>query len=127
MIRFAKLSALDMLYPRGHVQISRDVEKLAPFRARADGVNMDMMPQNLMFGVAWSPLQLMLVLLVVVLLFGKGKVSDLMGDVAKGIKAFKKGMSDDDTPTPSQPAAKPIDHEAARTETHTTTETGTKV
>ena len=37
-----------------------------------------------------------LVILVVVLLFGRGKVSDLMGDVAKGIKSFKKGMSEDD-------------------------------
>lgn len=33
---------------------------------------------------------------VVVLLFGKGKISDVMGDVAKGIKSFKKGMSEDD-------------------------------
>ena len=32
-----------------------------------------------------------------VLLFGRGKISDLMGDVAKGIKSFKKGMSDDVT------------------------------
>jgi len=38
-----------------------------------------------------------LVILVVMLLFGRGKVSDLMGDVAKGIKSFKKGMADDDT------------------------------
>lgn len=37
-----------------------------------------------------------LVILVVVLLFGRGKVSDLMGDVAKGIKSFKKGMADDE-------------------------------
>ena len=37
-----------------------------------------------------------LVILVVVLLFGRGKISDLMGDVAKGIKSFKKGMSDED-------------------------------
>ena len=36
--------------------------------------------------------------LIVVLLFGRGKISDMMGDVAKGIKAFKKGMSEDDTP-----------------------------
>ena len=36
------------------------------------------------------------VIAVVVLLFGRGKISDLMGDVAQGIKAFKKGMSDDD-------------------------------
>ncbi len=35
---------------------------------------------------------------VALLLFGgKGKISDIMGDVAKGIKSFKKGMSEDDT------------------------------
>ncbi len=38
----------------------------------------------------------MVVLLVVMLLFGGGKVSSLMGDFAKGIKAFKKNMSEDD-------------------------------
>ena len=86
---------------------------------------METMPLNLMFGVAWSPLQLMLVLLVVVLLFGKGKVSDLMGDVAKGIKAFKKGMSEDETPQPPAPP-KPLEHEAARTESRATTEAGPK-
>ena len=35
--------------------------------------------------------------LIVMLLFGRGKISELMGDAAKGIKAFKKGMADDDT------------------------------
>jgi sec-independent protein translocase protein TatA len=40
-----------------------------------------------------------LVILVVVLLFGRGKISDLMGDVAKGIKSFKKGMADDEPET----------------------------
>ena len=39
-----------------------------------------------------------IVILVVVLLFGRGKVSELMGDFAKGIKSFKKGMADDDQP-----------------------------
>ena len=38
----------------------------------------------------------LVVLLVVMLLFGSGKVSGLMGDFAKGIKAFKKNMADDD-------------------------------
>ena len=33
---------------------------------------------------------------VVLLLFGRGKISDLMGDVAQGIKAFKKGIADDE-------------------------------
>ena len=36
------------------------------------------------------------VIAVVLLLFGRGKISELMGDVAQGIKAFKKGMSDDE-------------------------------
>jgi sec-independent protein translocase protein TatA len=38
-----------------------------------------------------------IVILIVVLLFGRGKISDLMGDVAKGIKSFKRGLSEDDT------------------------------
>ena len=40
----------------------------------------------------------LIVLIVVLLLFGGGKVSGLMGEFAKGIKAFKKGMADDDRP-----------------------------
>lgn len=44
-----------------------------------------------------------ILLLIVVLLFGRGKISEVMTDVAKGIKSFKKGMADDDkedaTPT----------------------------
>jgi len=53
-----------------------------------------------------------LVILVVVLLFGRGKVSDLMGDVAKGIKSFKKGMADDEPATASG-EAKSIEQQAA--------------
>ena len=34
--------------------------------------------------------------MVILLLFGKGRFSDMMGDVAKGLKSFKKGMSEDD-------------------------------
>ena len=41
--------------------------------------------------------QIAIVVVLVVLLFGRGKISSLMGDVAKGIKSFKKGMSDDVT------------------------------
>ncbi len=37
-----------------------------------------------------------IVLVVVLLLFGRGKIPELMGDMAKGIKSFKKGMSDDE-------------------------------
>ena len=41
--------------------------------------------------------QIAIVVILVVLLFGRGKISSLMGDVAKGIKSFKKGMSDDNS------------------------------
>jgi len=47
-----------------------------------------------MFGL--SPAHLLILLLVVVLLFGGGRISGLMGDVAKGIKSFKKGLADDE-------------------------------
>ena len=46
-----------------------------------------------------------IVLLVIMLLFGGGRISGLMGDVAKGIKNFKKGMTDDDDDVaPAKPA-----------------------
>ena len=41
--------------------------------------------------------QIAIVVILVVLLFGRGKISSLMGDVAKGIKSFKKGMASDPT------------------------------
>ena len=44
--------------------------------------------------------QIAIVVVLVVLLFGRGKISSLMGDVAKGIKSFKKGMKD---PVQDQP------------------------
>ena len=55
------------------------------------------------------------VIAVVLLLFGRGKISDLMGDVAQGIKAFKKGMKDDDTALDNKPPdpVKSIDHNSA--------------
>ena len=54
------------------------------------------------------------VIVVVLLLFGRGKISDLMGDVAQGIKAFKKGMSEEEKTADSTPEpTKTIDHQAA--------------
>jgi len=50
-----------------------------------------------------------IVLLVVVLLFGRGKISEVMGDVAKGIKSFKKGMADDPAPETKAEDPKVID------------------
>jgi sec-independent protein translocase protein TatA len=53
------------------------------------------------------------VIAVVLLLFGRGKISDLMGDVAQGIKAFKKGMQDDDQAAEKPEPMKSIDHNPA--------------
>jgi len=52
--------------------------------------------------------QIAIVVVLVVLLFGRGKISSLMGDVAKGIKSFKKGLSDD---TPNENVDKSDDQE----------------
>ena len=43
-----------------------------------------------------GPLQLIIILVIVLLLFGRNKIPQLMGDVAKGIKSFKRGMKEDD-------------------------------
>ena len=56
----------------------------------------------------------LLVILVVVLLFGRGKISDLMGDVAKGIKSFKKGMAEDE-PQSAQDDPKSLEQPADAT------------
>ena len=40
--------------------------------------------------------QLVIVLIIVLLLFGRGKIPQLMGDMAKGIKSFKRGMDDEE-------------------------------
>lgn len=45
---------------------------------------------------SFSLMHWVIVVLVIVLLFGGGRISSLMGDVAKGIKSFKKGLADDD-------------------------------
>ena len=60
-------------------------------------------------GPSWW--QILIVLVLFVLLFGRGKISDLMGDVAKGIKSFKAGIADDGE-TPAEP--KTIDHEGEK-------------
>ncbi|OCW58865.1 twin-arginine translocase TatA/TatE family subunit [Hoeflea olei] len=55
-----------------------------------------------------------IVLVVVLLLFGRGKIPELMGDVAKGIKSFKKGMGEDE-PTPE---TKTVENKAENAKDH---------
>ena len=48
-----------------------------------------------MGNIGWTGI--IIIAILIVILFGKGKISSIMGDLAKGIKSFKKGMSDDNT------------------------------
>ena len=64
----------------------------------------------------WVPLSIwhwIIVIAVVLLLFGRGKISELMGDVAQGIKAFKKGMSEDEVAKtePAKPDPMKVDRQ----------------
>ena len=54
----------------------------------------------------------LIVLVIVLLLFGAGKIPKLMGDMAKGVKAFKKGLNDDEDEASAQKAQQ-IDSQAA--------------
>jgi sec-independent protein translocase protein TatA len=55
-----------------------------------------------------------ILLLIVVLLFGRGKISEIMSDVAKGIKSFKKGMAEDETAAKSEADRKVLEQNAAK-------------
>jgi sec-independent protein translocase protein TatA len=59
------------------------------------------------------------VLVIALLLFGRGKISELMGDAAKGIKAFKKGMAEDEVEAKADPKSDPktIDHHPSQAAT----------
>ncbi|MET0380669.1 MAG: twin-arginine translocase TatA/TatE family subunit [Methyloceanibacter sp.] len=61
-------------------------------------------------GLSWS--HILIVLVLFVLLFGRGKISELMGDVAQGIKSFKKGMSDEEEAPAKE--TKVIEHEGSK-------------
>jgi sec-independent protein translocase protein TatA len=61
-----------------------------------------------------STWNILLIIALVVLLFGRGKISDMMGDVAKGIRSFKKGLAEEDEVVKSEP--KTIDASVSREE-----------
>ncbi|HEV7254531.1 MAG TPA: twin-arginine translocase TatA/TatE family subunit [Mesorhizobium sp.] len=58
----------------------------------------------------------LIVLVVVLLLFGRGKIPELMGDMAKGIKSFKRGMADDEATVKSE--TRTVEHHADGTVVH---------
>jgi sec-independent protein translocase protein TatA len=61
-------------------------------------------------GLSWS--HILIVLVLFVLLFGRGKISELMGDVAHGIKSFKKGMNEDEEASAAE--TKVIEHQGTK-------------
>lgn len=56
-----------------------------------------------------GPVQLLIIAVIVLVLFGRGRISEMMGDFGKGVKSFRKGISEDDTP-----AAPPARIDAAK-------------
>jgi len=67
---------------------------------------------------------LLLAVIVMVLFGGRGKISDFMGDFAKGIKSFKKGLSEEEAPPPPPPPPRTIDvdrHDETKTPNKDTT------
>ncbi len=53
-------------------------------------------------GIGWP--QLLLIAIVILVLFGRGRISEMMGDFGKGISSFKKGMSEEANDTPASKA-----------------------
>lgn len=63
--------------------------------------------------------------LVIILLFGRGRISEMMGDLAKGIKSFKKGLAEDDvTPAPGAPPPAQVSHTPPQQTAQTATGAG---
>jgi sec-independent protein translocase protein TatA len=60
--------------------------------------------------------QVVLILMIVLILFGAGKLPKVMGDVAKGVKSFKAGMKDDDEDDKRVLTSDPAEQQAAVTE-----------
>jgi sec-independent protein translocase protein TatA len=73
-----------------------------PARATADSAH-----KEIFMAPSW--LQILIVVVLLVLLFGRGKISELMGDVAKGIKSFKKGLNEEEET--ARDDSKTIDHQ----------------
>jgi len=59
-----------------------------------------------------GPWQLIIIALVILVLFGRGRISEMMGDFGKGIKSFKEGMNEEDKTPKSSPRIEGPSHEA---------------
>ncbi len=59
----------------------------------------------------FSLIHWLIVGIIILLLFGRGRFSDMMGDVAKGLKSFKKGLADEDEAPKAQPRIDALPHQ----------------
>lgn len=62
--------------------------------------------------MSFGPWQIAIIVLLLVLLFGRGRISEMMGDVAKGIRSFKDGLADDGSKPADANKQQTIDHSA---------------
>jgi sec-independent protein translocase protein TatA len=69
----------------------------------------------------------LILLIVLMLVFGKGKISDVMGDFAKGIKSFKKGMAEDEQAAEAAKAPRPVEHQPSEPAPVSTAARDTKI
>jgi sec-independent protein translocase protein TatA len=70
---------------------------------------------------SFSLVHWVILIIVVMLLFGRGRVSDLMGDFAKGINSFKKGLAEGETPPAASPPPQVTSTPPETVDTKTTT------
>ena len=66
-----------------------------------------------------GPWQLIIIAIVILVLFGRGRISEMMGDFGKGVSSFKKGLNDTDEPAKPSAEIEPPKTEAPASETKT--------
>lgn len=77
--------------------------------------------------MGFSVWQLLIIAVVILVLFGRGKISEMMGDFGKGVKSFKQGMSEEEKPSePTRQIPPPNAAEGAVPPTPTETKDGSK-
>ena len=58
--------------------------------------------------MAFGPFQILIIALVILVLFGRGRISDMMGDFGKGVKSFRQGLNEEDKPAQRLEEARPV-------------------
>ena len=59
-----------------------------------------------------GPFQLLIIAVVILILFGRGRISEMMGDFGKGVKSFRKGMNEEDEAAEKKAEPARLGHEA---------------